>query len=67
MREFHPSERMIRCLSLVQESQYLYMYLVVSFLKSRVDYVFRRAIFGAGMGRDDEHYCDVQSSGVNCF
>ncbi len=33
----------------------------------RVEYLFRRAIFGAGMGRDDEHYCDVQSSGVNCF
>ncbi len=32
-----------------------------------LEYVFRRAIFGAGMGRDDGHYCDVQSSGVNLF
>ncbi len=32
-----------------------------------LEYVFRRAIFGAWMGRDDGHYCDVQSSGVNLF
>ncbi len=30
-------------------------------------YVFRRAIFGAGMGRDDWYYWDVLSSGVNLF
>ena len=28
-------------------------------------YVFGSVIFGAGMGRDDGHYCDVLSSGVN--
>ena len=32
-----------------------------------LEYVFRRGIFGAWMGRDDGHYCDVQSSGVNLF
>ncbi len=30
-------------------------------------YVSQRAIFGAGMGRDDGYYCDVLSSGVNLF
>ncbi len=30
-------------------------------------YIFRRAIFGATMGRDDGHYCDMQSSGVIYF
>ena len=30
-------------------------------------YVYRRAIFDAGMGRDDGHYHDVLSSGVNLF
>ena len=34
---------------------------------TRVRCAFRRAIFGAGMGRDDGHYCDVLSSGVNVF
>ena len=29
--------------------------------------VFWRAIFGAGMGGYDGHYCDVLSSGVNLF
>ncbi len=33
----------------------------------KLEYVFRRAIFGAGMGRDDGHYCDVLSSGVYVF
>ncbi len=31
----------------------------------RLKYVFRRAIFGAEMGKDDGHYCDVLSSEVN--
>ncbi len=30
-------------------------------------YVSRKAIFGAGMGRDDGYYCGVLSSGVNLF
>ncbi len=30
-------------------------------------YVSQRAIFGAGMGRDDGYYCDVLTSGVNLF
>ncbi len=30
-------------------------------------YVYRRAIFDAGMGRDNGYYCDVLSSGVICF
>ena len=35
--------------------------------KRLLKYVFRRAIFGAGMFMDDGHDCDVLSSGVNLF
>ncbi len=40
---------------------------VGKFCKIELWYVSRRAIFGAGMGRDAGYYCDVLSSGVNLF
>ncbi len=33
----------------------------------KLQYIFQRAIFGAAMGRDDGHYCDMLSFGVNVF